>query len=387
MPGLKFQHIKSHQDQACSYDRLPLLAQLNVDAVNLANQYQRDHGGHKPEVLLTRWAGAQLIFPSETVTSHYESAIRHQATAETLREHIRERNQWPTTVFITVNWNAHGKSIQQHIQCRTHIIKLVHGILPTNAKLHRNNNIRSRCPCCRQETETWEHILKCTMPSCTEWHQNMIKAVDRKCESLQTQPALRALLTKALHEWLQWNDGEMEEPFAMTPESNTPNEQRRLIARQNDIGWNQHILLGRFCQDWSDIQEAHYATMLNPKLGKQRTGLRWQTTIIGEIWAQWFIVWEIRNNDLHGTNETAKARADREETERALRDIYDLRDQMEPSVQQLLCRELTDHFAKPLWFNKNWLAIHGPLVKQSVKRAKKKAMQGVRSIRQYFTPR
>ena len=75
---------------------------------------------------------------------------------------------------------------------------------------------------------------------------------------------------------------------------------------------------------------------------------------------------------MHRANETVKARADREETERTLRDIYDLRDQMEPSVQQLLCRELTDHFAKPLWFNKNWLAIHGPLVKQSVKRAKKK---------------
>jgi acid phosphatase class B len=99
------------------------------------------------------------------------------------------------------------------------------------------------------------------------------------------------------------------------------------------------------------------------------------------------IVWEIRNKDLHGTNETARARAEREEVERTLRDVYDLREQMEPSVQQLLCRDITEHFAKPLWFNKNWLAIHGPLVKKSIKRAKQKAIQGVRSIRQYFTPR
>ena len=78
---------------------------------------------------------------------------------------------------------------------------------------------------------------------------------------------------------------------------------------------------------------------------------------------------------------------EREEVERTLRDIYDMRAQMELSVQQLLCQNITTHFAKPLWYNKNWLAIHGPLVKQSIKRAKKKAIQGVRSIRQYFIQR
>ena len=129
--------------------------------------------------------------------------------------------------------------------------------------------------------------------------------------------------------------------------------------------------------------------MLNNKEeGKRRSGARWQKEIINEIWSQWFLVWEMRNTDLHGTNESTRVRAEREETERKLRDIYDLREQMEPSVQQLLlCKDLADHFAKPLWFNKNWLAIHGPLVKKSVQRARKKAIQGVRSIRQYFTKR
>ena len=85
----------------------------------------------------------------------------------------------------------------------------------------------------------------------------------------------------------------------------------------------------------------------------------------------------------------ARARAEREEVERTLRELYDLREQMEPSVQQMLCKEVSDHFAKPLWgYNKNWLAIHGALVKKSIKRAKKKAtIQGVRSIKQYFKPR
>ena len=116
---------------------------------------------------------------------------------------------------------------------------------------------------------------------------------------------------------------------------------------------------------------------------KHRTGQRWQTAIIGELWTQWFTLWEARNSDLHGATESLQARAEREEVERSLRDIYDMRDRVEPSVQKLLCQDITNHFAKPLWFNKNWLAIHGPLVRQSVRNAKKKAIQGVRSTPGY----
>jgi hypothetical protein len=70
--------------------------------------------------------------------------------------------------------------------------------------------------------------------------------------------------------------------------------------------------------------------------------------------------------------------------ERTLTDIYDLRNQMEPSVQSLLHRDISAHFSKTTAYNKNWLAVYGPLVKASVKRAKAKAIQGVKSIRHYF---
>ena len=214
----------------------------------------------------------------------------------------------------------------------------------------------------------------------------MLHAIDRKCDDLKTAPELRAILLKALKAWTHSLADTTETPFLVDPTSASTPALTRLIANQNDIGW-KHVFLGRFCTDWSDVQDAHYATMLNKKEGKRRTGEQWQKEIINEIWSQWFLVWAMRNQDLHGVNESTRARAEREETERTLRDIYDLREQMEPSVQQLLCKELADHFAKPLWFNKNWLAIHGPLVKKSVQRAKKKAIQGVRSIRQYFTTR
>jgi hypothetical protein len=53
---------------------------------------------------------------------------------------------------------------------------------------------------------------------------------------------------------------------------------------------------------------------------------------------------------------------------------------MEPSVQELFHDNVTEHLNKPNWFNKNWLAIHGPLAKASIKRVREKAIGGVKAI-------
>ena len=52
-----------------------------------------------------------------------------------------------------------------------------------------------------------------------------------------------------------------------------------------------------------------------------------------------------------------------------------------------LIRTLPIFFSKTVTYNKNWLAVYGPLVKMSIKRAKAQAIQGVKSIRHYFGAR
>lgn len=44
LPGVDLTYIKGHQDDRVPYDRLPLMAQLNVDADRLAAKYQNLHG-------------------------------------------------------------------------------------------------------------------------------------------------------------------------------------------------------------------------------------------------------------------------------------------------------------------------------------------------------
>jgi hypothetical protein len=75
MPKIILQHVKGHQDRTTPYHRLPLLAQLNVNADDQASQYQREHGRFQPDVLHTEWSGVHLVFPSGSVTFHLETAL------------------------------------------------------------------------------------------------------------------------------------------------------------------------------------------------------------------------------------------------------------------------------------------------------------------------
>ena len=383
MPDIHLQHVKGHQDRDTPYTRLPLLAQLNVDADAQASRYQRDFGSFQPEVLLSEWAGVHLEFPTGTITAHYDAAIRYQATAPALEEHMRERYAWTEQTMSVINWNAHGKAMHRHLNKRTHLVKLVHGLLPTNARIHRHDTRRHRCPSCQRDPESWQHILRCPSAPHTKWRKAMIQTVEKKCTDLRTMPSLKALLLQALREWLQYSSDD-ETPYQLQAPSKATSAIRRLVFQQNAIGW-EHLFLGRFSSEWSSLQDEYYARQAHLTDTKRQTGLRWQTAIISTVWTQWFLLWEVRNKSLHGADVQAKAQAERREVERMLVDIYDVRNQMEPSVQKLLCRDITEQFAKPVTYNKNWIAVYGPLAKQSIKRAKARAIQGVKSLQHYFT--
>jgi hypothetical protein len=152
------------------------------------------------------------------------------------------------------------------------------------------------------------------------------------------------------------------------------------------VGW-RHVFLGRFCLEWCHLQDEFYSRTSEARGKNAWTGLRWQVSVIGEIWDQWRVLWNLRNHELHGATVSQQATAEIRNIQRDLRDIYDKKALMEPNVQELLYADMNAHMDKPPWFNRNWLAIHGPLAKASIKRARDKAIQGVKSIRQYFSPR
>jgi hypothetical protein len=44
-----------------------------------------------------------------------------------------------------------------------------------------------------------------------------------------------------------------------------------------------------------------------------------------------------------------------------------------------------EHRREPTWINKNWIAVHGPLIRENMREIQARARMGMRNIRTYFT--
>jgi hypothetical protein len=104
------------------------------------------------------------------------------------------------------------------------------------------------------------------------------------------------------------------------------------------------------------------------------------------MWTSWEQRWADRNKALHGHDAVTRAQAQRREVQRQLDLVYQQRPFMEPSVQELVMENAEAHTAQPLTHTRNWLAPNAGLFKESIRRVKKRALTGVRSIRTYFQP-
>jgi hypothetical protein len=97
-------------------------------------------------------------------------------------------------------------------------------------------------------------------------------------------------------------------------------------------------------------------------------------------------LWIQRNADVHGKDEATRLIAEKREMTRKLAWIYDQRNHMEPSAQALLFPDIRTHLEQPSWVIQTWLTIKGPTFIQSLRDVKAKAIQNVRSIREYYAP-
>jgi hypothetical protein len=322
MPGLSLIHVRGHQDKKTPYHRLPLLAQLNVDADTLAGDYQRDKGEFRPDVLLTTWTGAHLQTPTGTITAHYASALRHLATYLPLWKVLQLKHKWSDDVMKQINWKAYGSALKKQISRKTHLMKALHGFLPTNNFLHKRGEYSRRmCPVCKEYAEDRDHVMQCEHLSRSEWKDETLQVLTKLCTKLGTRPILQRLLVTAVQEWLT---SPPTTRLIIRPHRHPAAELTQLICQQNLIGWNQ-LFSGRFSQQWAELQDNFYAREHKPDDPKRRTGQRWQVTINSCLIDQWYGVWKQRNQDVHGHDAHTRDMAARTDVERRLRSLYELK--------------------------------------------------------------
>ena len=377
LPGADRTYVKGHQDDKKVYAKLPLMAQLNVDADRLSGKYNQDHGARRPFSFLAPNTGTFLKTVNGTMTSNFAQELRTRSTGPDLEAYIREKNKWDHNTFDVVNWTAHGKAVKATSHTRIHLTKFLHDSLPTYHRANLLDNGNRKCVACGTSDETTDHIFLCQAASRTEWRTSFRMCVDSFHDAYQTHPLRKKhLFWEAMDQWFNPASPDIVSPVLF------PVEVRSLILTQNKIGWRQ-VLRGRFSQEWYRIQNACYMKH-RQKSAFKRTGERWQQLIM-VIWSSWFQLWtSTRNGEVHRTTTETRAMAQRKEVCRQLTEIYASRAFMEPKAEELLESDPETHMQRPTHVNKNWMAMAGPAIRRSVRRIKKVLLQGVRSLQTYF---
>ncbi|KAI2507325.1 hypothetical protein MHU86_7161 [Fragilaria crotonensis] len=314
LPQVSLRYVEGHQDKKRPYQSLDLFGQLNVTPTQ-AGIYNAEHGAHRPIVLLSPLAKAHLILPDGTVTGKYSTVLLHETSAKPLLEYIRCKNEWSPSTLQYINWDAHTTALNRTHVSHTHMVKLLHRLIPTFAQANKFDGGTRRCVLCGSLGEDQFHILRCEHGNRLAWRNRFTTRLRDFFIQSNTSPMLSELMLDGIRKWFSSSEKEI----ALNPDDYHASV-RQIILHQNRIGWSQ-LFMGRFSVTWAQ-QQRQYQLRQRGETDKEPHTSAWQVNLILVVWEQWHTLWKQRNGEVHGHDERTKAEASRRDVRRQLTEIY-----------------------------------------------------------------
>jgi hypothetical protein len=88
-----FYWVKGHQDNNKTYEELPLEAQLNIDADELAGEFQEEYGKFRPLVHVLPSCPAMLAMRGISITSNYRKQLIRAYVEPQYIQHLQYKFQ------------------------------------------------------------------------------------------------------------------------------------------------------------------------------------------------------------------------------------------------------------------------------------------------------
>ena len=136
------------------------------------------------------------------------------------------------------------------------------------------------------------------------WYQAILKYTT----DTGTYPPLQDLLMNAMRALMDDSD---------LTQLAIPEEVANVACAQAGIGW-EHLLKGRFSKEWTKAQDRHAGSQ-----DPTKSGQTWLTGLVQTMLQQWFNLWEVRNQDLHGHDAQSRADALKRQAIREITLIYE----------------------------------------------------------------
>ena len=321
-PSLEW--IKGHQDDHTELDKLPLKAQLNCHADTLANEYLTSNPTiNFLQVPMLPTSGCHLQLAKGTVTYNIKHEVKLARTTPPLKKKLCAQHAWDDETFEDIDWTSHGRALNYQQKHRITMVKYLNDCLPLGKRVHRYNiKYPETCPSCPAPLEDSDHFWSCPATSRNKWRKTCHKALLDQLNELDTAPPLQALLLEAAKAVLQ---GTPLDNIAIEPEV------QHVADAQANIGWHQ-LFKGRFSKSWKQVQDQYLGT----RKTKRNTGQTWLTKVINTIFQEWWKLWELRNEDLHGRDLNTRTQAETRQGIRELTHLYQAHHDIAPLHLQWL---------------------------------------------------
>ena len=365
-----FNHVKGHQDDTNAKSKLPLPAQLNIEADLLATQFYKEGAPSTPYASTLPASKIQLDIQNITVTNDFQNQLIRAYTEPLYLSYLQKKNKWSDFTITQISWNS-LKIALNRLQRPVLLTKICNDLLPTAYVLKRQQfHNKDSCPLCGAQ-ETTQHLFQCQHPRRIKWKRKFISDLRKLLKHMHTQLQLTETLCQAITCWLD------SKPIEI---SDYPQAHQDAVAAQTLIGWPQ-LFQGKLSQSWEIIQGNHRS-----KSGVNRPSYLWAANIVTLILQHSIILWEERNEQFHGTNEEQKTQHLLEHYRFIIKDLLSKkplclakdRDIFPDDPTQLLEQTSPTRLAE-------WIASRKPTILNSIKQAKKQDISNNQSILQWVT--
>ena len=232
----------------------------------------------------------QLHINGVTVNSNYFSKLKKSANEGPLMRYIAKKQLWSDTKMESIHWVAFRIARKHHSQYSKQIVKMVNGILPTNKMLYRDKQtLMDKCPFCHMKEETRDHLILCAASEPRKWRTGVLSEVRKVLPRLHIAPALCKVVLHGVHRLFDQPALSRSIDF-------------ELYNAQQGLSW-MSLFDGIINNKWSEYQENH---LWDKKMRTHSsTGDQWTVQIVKFFWEQFFALWKLRNEKVHGTDEKA----------------------------------------------------------------------------------
>ncbi len=289
---IKMTHVKAHQEEKKSKNKLTQLEKLNIKMDKAAKATALAAIHNKKERIYSfehKYSFKQCEINGEVITSTLKTTLYNKIMTKKIEKYWIEKGRIKETHTQLYDKEVLGKamkSMTSNIQrfaskwsCET---------LATGKNMTRwNQRFNSKCPFCNHDKEDTNHILKCKSEESIQIWKEMIDNMLVQLQKADTCWLVMMAIKKELNNWKRdkKHDALSKYPLLL----------QEAIEEQRQLGW-KNFLEGLISRKWTEYMKQYYV-----QSNTKKSAVKWASKLVKYTWMGIHYIWKERNKKIHDT--------------------------------------------------------------------------------------